>query len=135
MKAAYKRRPADFKRRIISSINTTKSDLLDEEYRYLLQIKDEELGKKYYNLRNNRINSWWTNPDQFLSVSRKISKTRTGHKLSEETKEKISVARKGRYVSHETRQKLRMSRLGKKIPKETKDKMSAAHYERWSKRG
>lgn len=35
----------------------------------------------------------------------------------------------------ETRQKLRMARRGKKIPKETKDKMSAAHYERWSKRG
>lgn len=34
-------------------------------------------------VRDNRINSWCTNPDQFLSVSQKISKTRTGHKLSE----------------------------------------------------
>ncbi len=50
MKQAYKKRPQDFKRRIInySSVNDRKILLLEEE-RWLTMIKDEELCKRYYN--------------------------------------------------------------------------------------
>lgn len=50
MKRAYKRRSYDFKRKILKIVES-KSDLLEEEQKYLDLIKDEELGKKYYNLK------------------------------------------------------------------------------------
>jgi hypothetical protein len=40
MKRAYKRRPEDFKRRILS-IHDDRSELLDEELRVLKMIKDD----------------------------------------------------------------------------------------------
>jgi hypothetical protein len=42
MKRAYKTRPEDFKRRILSRVYTNKKDLLEEEYKWLKQIKKEE---------------------------------------------------------------------------------------------
>lgn len=39
MKSAYNRRPQDFKRRIISRVYTNRKDLLEEEYKWLSQIK------------------------------------------------------------------------------------------------
>ena len=47
MKKSYKKRPQDFKRKILSIIKTNKKDLLQEEYKWLSLIKEEELGKKY----------------------------------------------------------------------------------------
>jgi hypothetical protein len=51
MKNAYKRRPLDFRRKLLSIIMTNKEDLLQEEQKWLNFIKDDELGKKYYNLK------------------------------------------------------------------------------------
>ena len=73
MKAAYKRRPKDFKRRVLSKILTTKKALLEEEYRWLSLIKNEELGKRYYNLHNHHFNHWSTNEQSTLSLKEKIS--------------------------------------------------------------
>jgi hypothetical protein len=52
MRNAYKRRPEDFKRRILETVVTTRADLYEREFQWLSQIKEEELGKKYYNLHN-----------------------------------------------------------------------------------
>ena len=49
MRKAYRRRPNDFKRRIIARVYESKNALLDKEHEWMLLIKDEELGDKYYN--------------------------------------------------------------------------------------
>jgi hypothetical protein len=49
MRDAYNRRPHDLKRRIICCV-ADKTLLVDAEQHYLDMIRDEELGKRYYNL-------------------------------------------------------------------------------------
>lgn len=100
MKRAYKRRPQDFKRKILSKIYTNKKELLEEEYKWLSKIKKEELGKRYYNLQNNKFNHWSSNEIIRLKTAEKISnhhketlnfgKWNKGKVLTEETKKKIS---------------------------------------------
>ena len=55
MRDAYRRRPNDFKRRIIQN-GITRENLLEEEYKWLQLIPDNQLGKKYYNLRKHKWN-------------------------------------------------------------------------------
>ena len=62
MKKTYKRRPQDFKRKILVKIYSTKKQLLEQEYKWLSLISDEELGKKYYNF-NKHKNGHWTAED------------------------------------------------------------------------
>jgi hypothetical protein len=52
MKKAYKKRPQDFKRRILKTNINERSFLFEEEYKWLSLIKKEELDKKYYNIHN-----------------------------------------------------------------------------------
>jgi hypothetical protein len=68
MNRSYKRRPQDFRRKILSRIMTNKTDLLDEEYRWLSKIKKEELGKRYYNVRNHHTGHWSTCPVKSKNV-------------------------------------------------------------------
>lgn len=100
MKQGYKHRPQDFKRKILARIYTNKKDLLEEEYRWLSKIKNEELGKKYYNLHNHHFGHWSTNEQSKLTVGQKIS-------ASPLRNERISKANKGKIISEETKQKLR----------------------------
>lgn len=72
MKNAYKRRPQDFKRRIIARVYTNRNDMLDEEFRWLQLIPSEELGKSYYNLNQHR-NGHWSTDETKLERQRKIS--------------------------------------------------------------
>jgi hypothetical protein len=51
MNRAYSKRPFDFKRKIVSKISSSREDMIIEERRWLNMIKDEELRKRYYNLR------------------------------------------------------------------------------------
>lgn len=55
MRDSYKRRPEDFKRRILAIIKTNREDLYEKEFTFLKLIKDEELGKRYYNKNNKYI--------------------------------------------------------------------------------
>lgn len=82
MKRAYKRRPGDFKRRIIAIVTTSRRDLLIEEARWLAMIKPSELKVRYYNLKNRLDNFWHTDPDDLLSVGAKISKALKGRPLA-----------------------------------------------------
>lgn len=58
MRNAYKRRPEDFKRRILATGITSKDALYEEEYRWLQMIKPEEVGVKYYNLQIWHYSHW-----------------------------------------------------------------------------
>lgn len=100
MLKAYKRRPKDFKRRIIAKIYTNRKDTFLLEEKYLQLIKPDEIKIRYYNL-NTKVSDYWYNyEDARLSVGEKISKSRTGKKYSkrrsrtEEEKKKISETTK-----------------------------------------
>lgn len=102
MKASYKKRPHDFRRRILSRVYTNKHDLLDEEYYWLSMTKVEELcGVRYYNMHNYRFNHWTSLPDEerIKGIGQKISAKNKGRvapnkgtKASETTKQKIREA-------------------------------------------
>jgi len=120
MKSAFKRRPFDFKRKILKSNIDNKKDLLLEEYKWLSMIKKEELGKRYYNLHNYHFNHWTLNEQTKITVGEKISRANKGDPRRSEWM-------KNRIVSEETKQKLREMNLGKKLSEETKMKISANH--------
>ena len=75
MKQAYKHRPYDFKRRLLKTNITDKFKLLEEEYKWLSLIQDEELGKRYYNLHNHHFGHWSANSESYITTTEKISKT------------------------------------------------------------
>jgi len=72
MRDAYRRRPQDFKRRIIQT-NIERNILLDEEYKWLKLIPECELGKRYYNLRQHKWGHWSTDINNSLPIRQKLS--------------------------------------------------------------
>ena len=129
MKQSFKRRPHDFKRKILKTNIPDKKTLLEEEYKWLSLIKDDELGKKYYNLRNHRFNHWASTSNS-SSVGQKIKDSRIknnsynawnkGLKLSEDHRKKLSEAklgktspRKGVTLSEETRKKISQTKISR----------------------
>ena len=105
MRSAYRRRPDDFKRRIVQRVYAREL-LLTEEHKWLSQIKDEELGKKFYNLNKQHFGHWSANPDA-RTIAQKISD-------APGRREKIAAAHKGKTLTPEHREKLRQAKLGKK---------------------
>ena len=93
MKKAYKRRPQDFKRRLLKTNIISIEKMFNEERSWLSFILLEELGKKYYNLQRGHSDKHWSyNEDKKLSVKQKISikaKARGSH-----TKEQNEVTSK-----------------------------------------
>jgi hypothetical protein len=73
MRNAYKRRPTDFKRKILKHVKTNRNDLLLEEHRWLLMIPKESLGKNYYNMTQHLNGHWETEEERRLSLVDKIS--------------------------------------------------------------
>lgn len=71
MRDAYRYRSQDFKRRILSRIYTDRKDLFEEEFRFLNMIREDELGKRYYNLSRVHPNHWSTDPNSTKTVSEK----------------------------------------------------------------
>lgn len=102
MKRGYKKRPNDFKRKILAKVYTNKKDLLEEEYKWLSLIKNNELGKKYYNLHNHHFGHWSTDENKRLTIGQKIS-------ASPNRRQNISKANKGKIISEETRKKISQS--------------------------
>ena len=78
MKNAYKLRPEDFKRRILSRIYSNREDLLEAEYRWLSKIKPEELGNKYYNIYNHHFGHWSSDEFKAKITAEKMSKSNKG---------------------------------------------------------
>lgn len=90
MRDAFRRRPNDFKRRILKR-DIPRDQLLNEEHKWLTMIKDEELGKKYYNLNKHHHGHWAININTKKSVAQKIS----DHHNSIEGNKKLSIPKLG----------------------------------------
>jgi len=73
MSSSYKKRPQDFKRRILVSNIKDRKHLLEEEYYWLKMIKPKELGRKYYNLHNHHFGHWSTEENSRLKMCEKLS--------------------------------------------------------------
>ena len=136
MRDAYNRRPQDFKRRILQTSIITKEELYNEEYKWLQQIKKEELGKKYYNLTNRKFGKYSG------SFEGKHHSKESNKKNSESCKGRVpwNKGKKGIY-SEEYLKKISESKkgnkymLGKKHTEESKQKMSESlkGRESWNK--
>lgn len=134
MRDAYRRRPQDFRRRIIKS-NLSRKNMYLEEQRYFDMIKQEEIKERYYNLSLSSKDPWHKHPLKSKSIGEKISFKKKGKSTgpcSPETAEKISKANKGRVFSEEHREKLRQAKLGKKRTEEWKQANSERMLQQWS---
>ena len=119
MRMSYKRRPNDFKRRIIKKVNDRELLFQTESY-YLDMIKKNEFGKKYYNLQSH----WkhWSEKEQTrLSVSEKISVRTKEAMQNPEVREKYLEGlktRDNRSSDIDVREKRRISMIGKNVGKD-----------------
>lgn len=99
MKKAYKRRPCDFKRRIIVRGIDNKLDTLITEEKYLSMIKPEERRHRYYNIQLSCKHNIETLKDDRRSVTEKMSATKRAFwdsKESNESRSKISALHKSK---------------------------------------
>jgi len=87
MTKAYRRRPNDFKRRVLSRVYTNREDLHIEEHKFLSLMESGELGNKYYNLRQHKYNHW-AESGLNLNMREKISKNTKKAMWSPEVREK-----------------------------------------------
>jgi hypothetical protein len=102
MRKSYSRRPQDFRRRILATGIKSKQETLEEEYKWMQLISDDELGKKYYNLQKHHFGHWSVNEQKSKSVVEK--RLNTISNWSEETKaedrkRKQEVAKNLRWIT------------------------------------
>jgi hypothetical protein len=83
MKQAYKTHYNEFRRKILVRIYSTKKDLFEEEYKWLSLIKDEELGKKYYNLHKRNYNVIGFSNTELALIGRRITDSKLLEKHGE----------------------------------------------------
>lgn len=146
-KNAKKRRPHDFKRRIVARVYTNREDTFAEEQRWLSMIKPHELSQRrrdrhpeirYYNYTN-RVHHWAQHPEGVRTVGQKISRRNKGRDLLEghrtpEMYEKIRLSNRkhiermraltGSAITEEHRQKLSESHMGLTRSEESLRKLS-----------
>ena len=84
MRQSYKRRPEDFKRRVVERVYTSRADLLAREGRWLLLIEDTKIGNRYYNLTNHQNGHWTSEEQRRLSIGEKISQSVKAHRNTPE---------------------------------------------------
>jgi hypothetical protein len=118
MRDAYRRRPHDFKRRIIARIYTSKQDMFLEEQRWFTMIKPEELKVRYYNL-NIIWKHWLLNSDKTVSIREKISIKTKEAMQRPEVRERYLEGLKTRDIKTdpETIEKRRKGMIGKNVGK------------------
>ncbi len=135
MKKAYKIRPTDFKRRILSRIYSFKADTFIKEQEWLSLIKPEEIKIRYYNLHTT-VHHWSQYPENIKTIREKISYTQRGRKHTEEWKKNMSLKRKGckpSYIpSEETKKKISQKAMGRKHSNEWKEANSKRLTEQWA---
>jgi len=143
MRQSYRRRPDDFKRRIIARVYTNRKDLLKEEYRWLAMIDKTKTftynktpesrdNVRYYNIHLNEQDMWWADENKLLTTGEKISKANKGKNTGPrppEVGKNISKAKKEKFAQKE-------AELGYKFDQEHRAKLAAAnsgktHTEEW----
>lgn len=100
MRDAYKRRPQDFRRRIIKR-NLPRELLLEEEFKWLSLISENELGKKYYNHSKKHFGHW-INTENSFKIKEKCGAKNKGKKYDLSPEEK---AERGKRISEAKRLK------------------------------
>jgi hypothetical protein len=116
MKRSYRKRPNDFRRRVIKSNIKSRDDMYAIEMKYLGMIKESEikpynLNPRYYNLNIKNNNMWHRYDENIKTVGQKISAAKKGKPdprvtpLSE-IGLKISAAKKGKPLSEAHRRAL-----------------------------
>jgi len=113
MRDAHRRRPNDFKRRIVSRVHT-KETLIIEEQRWLDMIKPEELNKKYYN-----------------KTQKATTPSTLGYNHSEETKQKIKLSNIGKSRSETTKNNNKKASIKQFSDPEQKKKISDIVKKQW----
>lgn len=112
MRNAYKRRPQDFRRKILTQVDSQRGDLLAEEYRWLQMISKDELGKKYYNLTNH-MNGHWSSDAEKANIIRKNHSQKMKEKYQDpEYKAKVTSSQKP--MTQDVKDKLSKMYKGKK---------------------
>lgn len=125
MKKSYKYRPNDFKRRILKR-GIPRRDLLTEEHKYLDMIKEEELGKRYYNLHRHHFGHWSNTVDGKTTREKLSEASKKLHADPEYKKKYMEGRKKMPPQTQEQIAKRAASNTGKKRTEETKKKMSDA---------
>lgn len=145
MRDAYRRRPGDFRRRILKTNIIDRKVLLDEEFLWLKMIDDTELNTRYYNAINKRFGHWSETQDKSGKNHPMYGKNHTS-----EARRKISASGKGRVPWNKGKTdvytedvKLKMGEknignnynLGRRHDEETKKQMSETRKGRtpWNK--
>lgn len=153
MRQAYSRRPEDFKRRILYTQTGTRQALLSEESRWLSFMRDDELGKRYYNKEKKTFGSssevyseqskrYWSDP----ANREKQSKRMTGVKnlshaermkkkwADPEFRKKFDRSESNRkaWAGDETRRaEQRVRASSRRNTAEEREKIRAAHLEKF----
>lgn len=126
MRKAFRRRPQDFKRRVLETNILSKSEMFLREEKWLSLIKDDELGNRYYNLQKH-WKHWNCSNEKQLSVKQKISKSVKKLHKNPIYREKFLEGRKKLPPrSKEAIEKTAKANRGKKRSEETKRKISEA---------
>lgn len=151
MRQAYKRRPHDFKRRILEFHTGTYGELLDKEKRVLMMIKQEELETRYYNKKRTAFGSspeqiskqfkeHWSDPERkkrhqegmkaaFTEERRKIVSEEMRKRWADpEFRAKMDRSESNRkaWANSDKREKFSAKMKGRKMSDEARAKMSAA---------
>lgn len=150
---AYKRRPEDFRRKILRKIHSNRNDMFQEEAKWLNLIKENEIRIKYYNLNIKSTGHWTTYPENVKTIKQKISiktkeamqrpdvifkykeglKTRNSRSSDLEVRAKRSASMKGknknRVHTEEALQNIRAAakkRIGITLSQEHKNKIKSS---------
>lgn len=127
MRDAYRRRPQDFKRRILKR-NIERCTLLAEEHKWLQLIKKEDIGSKYYNLHTKHFGHWANQECSNKTVREKLSEASKKLHQDPEYKNKYLEGRKK--MPPQTQEQIdrrAKSNTGKKRTEETKRKISESN--------
>jgi len=136
MRSAYKRRPNDFKRRIIGRFDN-KCEMLINENLWLSLIGKENLGVKYYNLKDSQFNHWSVDEQNAVKIQKTISERTKEAMQRPDVRAKYEKGlskRDTRQSDPEVREKKRKSMLGKNKIKTAKQ-LEAAKISGLKRRG
>lgn len=126
MRDAYRYRKQDFKRRILSK-KIPLEKILEEEFKWLSMISDNELGKKYYNLNKHHHGHWIYDTNKQLTIKQKLSEASKKLHQNPLYRQKFLEGRKN--IPQQTKEQIEKrakANTGKKRTEETKRKIKEA---------